>query len=326
MLQRDVAPAAAQARRSRCRSPRRSSRSPRTLLTDLIWTRGVPARRAAVADRPGAVLQRRHQPARAAARPPLAQPRVRAQRRPRAAAGARARRRRSSPARRLRRGGASCSRTSALGLAFGIAIGLLASLLLPRGACRDEGDPGAPARALRARRRVRHLRRHGRCRRTATASSPCSSARSCSASAGPTSAATFERARRGHRRDRQARDLRRVRLAADVRRPVRRRLGGGGDRRRHAAASRGRSRSGSRSPARGSTRPTQGVHGLVRPQGRGDDDVLAARAGPAHRARAATDLQHRRARRLLLDHRPRADRHPGSEWIARRAGRSSGGT
>ena len=43
------------------------------------------------------------------------------------------------------------------------------------------------------------------------------------------------RPRRRHRRDGQARHLRRLRLAADVQQPVRRRLGGGGDRRRDAA-------------------------------------------------------------------------------------------
>ena len=98
-------------------------------------------------------------------------------------------------------------------------------------AAADRSDPGAPARALRARRRVPDLRRRRRCRRTATASSRCSSARSRSASAGPTSARCSRRRARRHRRDRQARRLRRVRLAADARRPVRRRLGGRRDRR-----------------------------------------------------------------------------------------------
>ena len=49
--------------------------------------RGVPGRRAAVAHRPGALVERGQQPARAARHPPLAQPRVRAQRRARAAGG-----------------------------------------------------------------------------------------------------------------------------------------------------------------------------------------------------------------------------------------------
>ena len=61
--------------------------------------RVVPGRRAALADRPGALVHRGHQPARAAADSPLAQPRVGAQRRPGAAGragvhGGRGRRRR----------------------------------------------------------------------------------------------------------------------------------------------------------------------------------------------------------------------------------------
>src|SRR4029079_3733430 len=63
---------------------------------------GVPRRRPAVADRPGAVVERGDQPARAAPDPPLAEPRVRAQRRPRAAARARARGRAPGRGRRLR--------------------------------------------------------------------------------------------------------------------------------------------------------------------------------------------------------------------------------
>ena len=53
----------------------------RTLLAGLTWTECVPARRAAVADRPGAVLERRDQSAGPADRAPLAEPRVGAQRR-----------------------------------------------------------------------------------------------------------------------------------------------------------------------------------------------------------------------------------------------------
>ena len=51
----------------------------------------------------------------------------------------------------------------------------------------------------------------------------------------------------------------------------------------------------------------EGVHGVVRAQGRGDDDVLAARALVRLRGRRA-DLQPRRAVRLRLDPRARAHR------------------
>ncbi len=54
----------------------------------------------------------------------------------------------------------------------------------------------------------------------------------------------------------------------------------------------------------------EGVHGLVRAQGRGHDDLLAARpqrGDPAGRA----DLQPGRAGRDVLGHRARTDRHAG---------------
>ena len=47
-------------------------------LIGLGWTESFLRRRAAVADRPGALVERGHEPARAARRAPLAQPRVRA--------------------------------------------------------------------------------------------------------------------------------------------------------------------------------------------------------------------------------------------------------
>ena len=50
------------------------------------------------------------------------------------------------------------------------------------------------------------------------------------------------------------------------------------------------------------------LHGLVRPQGRGHDDVLAARAGRRHPGQRGA-LQPRGARRLHLDPRARAQRH-----------------
>ena len=56
----------------------------------------------------------------------------------------------------------------------------------------------------------------------------------------------------------------------------------------------------------------EGLHGLVRTQGRRDDDLLAARAQQADPQRRA-DLQPRGARGLRVDPRPRADRHAGRE-------------
>ena len=50
------------------------------------------------------------------------------------------------------------------------------------------------------------------------------------------------------------------------------------------------------------------VHGLVRPEGRGHHDVLAARARRRDPGRRAA-LQPRRAVRVRVDHRPRPDRH-----------------
>ena len=84
-----VAPAAAQARARRCRSPRVIVALAANALIGLRWTESFLRRRAALPHRPGALLQRGDQPARAADRPPLAQPRVRAQRRARAAGRAR---------------------------------------------------------------------------------------------------------------------------------------------------------------------------------------------------------------------------------------------
>jgi len=52
------------------------------------------------------------------------------------------------------------------------------------------------------------------------------------------------------------------------------------------------------------------LHGLVRAEGRCDDDVLAARPRLG-RARRGADLRHRRARRAVLDRRARAERHAG---------------
>ena len=67
-----------------------------------------------------------------------------------------------------------------------------------------------------------------------------------------------------------------------------------------------------------------GVHGLVRAEGRGHDDLLAARArlgGPGGRA----DLQPRGARRAVLDRGPRAERHAGQRVDGAARRRSAGG-
>ena len=113
-----------------------------------------------VADGPGALLLRRHESARAAPRAPLAQPRVRAERRPRAPGGAglhRGARRRG----RLRlvavRPAGRHARARVRRL-----LAWAASKLLPRGARADRQDPGPCAVPLRARRRVRDLRDRGR--------------------------------------------------------------------------------------------------------------------------------------------------------------------
>ena len=78
---------------------------------------------------------------------------------------------------------------------------------------------------------------------------------------------TFERARGRHRRDRQARRVRRVRLAADARRPVRRRLGGRRARRGRRCWSRGPWRSWSRSPAPGCPRALKAFMAWFGPKG-----------------------------------------------------------
>jgi NhaP-type Na+/H+ or K+/H+ antiporter len=62
---------------------------------------------------------------------------------------------------------------------------------------------------------------------------------------------------------------------------------------------------------------------MVRPQGRGDDDVLAARPGLGRRG-ARAYLRPRRAGRGVLDRRARADRHAG-ERVDGAPGRGGGG-
>ena len=72
------------------------------LLAGLTWTESFLVGRVAVADRSGAVHERGHQPPGAADHPTLAEPRVGAQRRPRAAGRARFRRGAAGRQRRVR--------------------------------------------------------------------------------------------------------------------------------------------------------------------------------------------------------------------------------
>ena len=92
----------------------------------------LPRRRAAVADRPGAQLVGRDEPARAAPDPPLAEPRERAQRRARAGAGAGARGGAEPRRPGLHLVDASSCRTSGSASLFGVGCALIASVLLPR--------------------------------------------------------------------------------------------------------------------------------------------------------------------------------------------------
>ncbi len=71
-------------------------------------------------------------------------------------------------------------------------------------------------------------------------------------------------------------------------------------------------------------RRDQGLHGLVRPQGRGDDDVLAVRARRGHPRRRA-HLQPRRAVRVRLGAPARADRHARDRVADQEVGAGIGG-
>ena len=312
-----VAPAAAQARARDADHLRRSSPWPRTPLTDLGWTECFLLGAILSPTDPVLSSERRHQPARAAARAPLAQPRVRAQRRPRAAGRARLRRRRCGAARATSCGGSSCSRTSTLGFAFGVVIGLVASRLLPP----RPGMP-APAVAVRARHRVRDLRRHRRLpprgqrpdrgvrlrdharhpaarparavRGSARTTSSRSSSSACSSSSARCSPSAGCSATAGRR-------WRWWRVTLLVARPVAIWIALLGTRTR---------------------RDWRRVHGLVRPQGRGHDDLLAARARPS-RSRRRADLQPRGAVRVRVDPRPRAHRHTGRELARAPSGGSA---
>ena len=314
MLQTRVAPAAAHARAGDAAHRGHRRRRRRKLLTDLTWTESLPARRAALADRPGAVLERRHQPAGAAADPPLAQPRVRAQRRPRAAG----RCSRSSAAldgrqRRLRvvavrppgRDARPRLRRSASGSS-------------PRSCCRavaacDEALTCAPEGAVRARRRVRHLRRHGAAAARQRLHRACYV---CAITLGirrPDIRGYFEQ---------RAEDIVEIvklgifvvfGVAADLRRAVRRRLGGGRDRGRHAArraAGRGvHSRWPGTRPDTATTRrswPGSGPKGVATMT---FSLLVLSERSPT----ASGSSTSRRSSVFVLDHRPRADRHAGRE-------------
>ena len=169
----------------------------------------------------------------------------------------------------------------------------------------------APEVAVRARRRVRDLRRRGRCRPSGNGFI---AVFVCAITLGhppPRPPRALRGALRGHRRDRQARDLRRVRVAADLRRPVRGRLGGRGDRRVHAAAWRARSRSSiALAGTRLDTADARRFMAWFGPKGVATMTFSLLVLGRGDR-RGRADLQHRRAGGVLLDHRPRADGHAG---------------
>ena len=122
-----------------------------------------------------------------------------------------------------------------LGFAFGIALGLRGERRAAADARPDGVDTGPPEVALRARHGVRDLRHRGR--PAARGQRPDRRVRlrdhARHPAAGP--AHDVRGAVRGHRRDRQARRVRRVRRAADARRAVRRRARSRRGRRRHAA-------------------------------------------------------------------------------------------
>ncbi len=93
--------------------------------------------------------------------------------------------------------------------------------------------------------------------------------------------------------------------------PVRRRLGRRGDRLRHVPR---RAAGGDLAVAdrhgRVARLAVEGVHGVVRAQGRRDDDLLAVHPRRGHPGRGA-DHEPRGALRRDVDHRPRPDRHAG---------------
>ena len=221
--------------------------------------RVLPAGRAAVADRPGAVLVGGHQPARAAAGAPLAEPRVRAERRAGAAGRAGAHR---------VAGGAADGEDFVWwefvlqDVGVGLRDGHPGRAASARCCCRagrrfGPRDPAPPEGALRARRRLRRLRHRGRPAAGGQRLHRGVRLRDRARHPAAGHPRLLRGALAGHHRDREAGHLRGVRLAAHLRRPVRRRLGGGRDRRRSRCWSRARRRSRSPSRARGWTPRTR---------------------------------------------------------------------
>ena len=176
-----------------------------------------------------------------------------------------------------------------------------------RGRGRQPADTGTSACALRPRPGVRNLRadRPGQARERVHRGVRGGDRRRHPA---PGPAHGLRRGRRRGRGDRQARDLHRVREPADARRTLHRRLGGGRGRGGHLPA-RAAGRDLGRTGGNRNEPSRQGLHGVVRPEGGGDDDLLPADPRAPDRRRAG-DLQPRRAGRVRLDPAPRAQRHP----------------
>ena len=163
-------------------------------LTDLDWTESFLLGALLSPTDPVLSSTRGHQPARAARHPPLAQPRVRAERRPGAAGRARLHRR-GGVATTTSSGGSSCSRTWR-GLLTGLG-GRVRRRAADAARARPLGASQRPPEgALRARRRLRRLRRRRAAARGQRLHLGVRRARSPSGSGGRTSASASRRARR----------------------------------------------------------------------------------------------------------------------------------
>ena len=208
-----------------------SSRWPRTPSPTCLD--GVlPARRAAVPHRPGPLVVRRHEPARAAGHPPLAQPGVGDERRPRAAGGAGPRRGAEGRATATSCGGSSSCRTSRSGSPT------VVDRLVAAGCCRAAaGSDSIPAHQLSLYALGVAFAAYG-APTLPPEGNGLIAVYVCAITLGirrPDIAPTFEERADDIIEVVKLGDLRRVRRAADLRRPVRRRLGRGGDRGLHAA-------------------------------------------------------------------------------------------
>ena len=212
-----------------------------------------------------------------------------------------------------------------LGFLYGIACGWIASLLMPR---KSEGTSAPSDERIPAHQRSLFALGVAFATYGVTVLSPKGNgfiavfvAAIVLSVRRPDVRAHFERNSGRDRRNRQAGDLPRVRLAADGARVHTRGLGGAGLRRGDVP---------DRPPAGGVDRAARhahghrdaAVHGLVRPEGRRLDDVRADRARPSDRKRRA-HLRPDGARRLLLDHRARHLRHARSQ-LDRQARRARG--